>query len=368
MAPVPAHHPLVGSDPAWVAVRRRVSIIAGYDRPVLVLGETGTGKTTLAEVIHASSRRAHGPLVVLDCATIARDVVESELFGHVRGAFSGALRDHAGAFERADGGTLFLDEIGELPLDLQQKLLRAVESGCFRRVGGEKDIKVDVRIIAATHRDLPAMVREGSFRADLFFRLAKLTVEMPPLAARPADVVALAEQELARANVERADLERPPARLTASALEALAAHDWSRGAAVEGVAGNIRDVQILVWQGLVEAELEQPGAPVVEIYPRHIGLPDVATGRRPTAATDVRRPNAATEARHMDDTARAILDALRSAPDGLSWQELAERAGLRRAALYERINTLVEGVDYRKVRQGKRVVYLAAVGAASWTT
>jgi transcriptional regulator with PAS, ATPase and Fis domain len=165
---------------------------AGTAATILLLGETGTGKDVLARAIHDHSPRAGGSFVVFDCGAVTPTLIESELFGHVRGAFTGAEADRSGVFERASGGTLFLDEIGELPLPLQPKLLRALETRAVTPVGATAEIPVDVRILAATHRDLRQMVEDGRFRSDLFYRLAVLPLEIPPLRDRPEDAALLA--------------------------------------------------------------------------------------------------------------------------------------------------------------------------------
>ncbi len=183
---------LLGQSSAMRKIFSALPAIARSDSTVLVEGETGTGKGVLAEAIHEASSRAGRPLVVLDCAAIPPSLVESELFGHVRGAFTGAVGDRAGAFEQARGGTIFLDEIGELPLDMQPKLLRALEERTVKRVGGSERIKLDVRVIAATNRDLRAEVNQGGFRADLFYRLNVVRVRIPPLRERRDDIELLA--------------------------------------------------------------------------------------------------------------------------------------------------------------------------------
>jgi DNA-binding NtrC family response regulator len=190
-------------------------------------GETGTGKDILAHAVHDASPRARGPFVVFDCGAVPPNLVESELFGHERGAFTGAHAEHAGAFERARGGTLFLDEIGELPLDLQPRLLRALENRSVRRVGGSRERPVDVRIIAATNRDMPALVSAKTFRQDLYFRLAAAVVHLPPLRDRLEDLPFLVERLLA-------DLGRTDVRLVPKTLDVLLAHAWP---------GNVRELK-----------------------------------------------------------------------------------------------------------------------------
>jgi transcriptional regulator with GAF, ATPase, and Fis domain len=183
---------LVGSSPELVQVFSAVGRVGPSDATVLVTGESGTGKELVARALHAVSTRADGPFVAVNCAAIPEDLLESELFGHEKGAFTGAIARKVGRFERAGGGTLFLDEIGDMSLVLQAKILRAVQEREIERVGGEERITLDVRIVAATHRDLPALVSAGEFREDLYYRLAVVRLHLPPLRARPGDVRDLA--------------------------------------------------------------------------------------------------------------------------------------------------------------------------------
>jgi transcriptional regulator with GAF, ATPase, and Fis domain len=211
--------------------------IAPSQATVLIIGETGTGKDILARSIHAASQRAEGPFEVVDCSAISATLIESELFGHERGAFTGAVNEHEGAFERARGGTVFLDEIGELPLDLQPKLLRVIESRQIRRVGGKKQLDVDVRIVTATTRHLAEEVRAGRFRQDLYFRLAVVTARVPSLRERPEDVPLLAEKMLA-------GFARGLA-LAPSALAQLRSHAWP---------GNVRELRNVLERAAILAQ------------------------------------------------------------------------------------------------------------------
>jgi transcriptional regulator with PAS, ATPase and Fis domain len=215
---------------------------------VTLLGETGTGKEVLARAIHATSPRASMPFVVFDCGAVAPALIESELFGHKKGAFTGAVAEHHGACERAQGGTLLLDEIGELSLDLQPKLLRVLERRSLTPVGGSDEVRVDVRILAATNRDLESRVREGQFRADLFFRLSMALIPVPPLRERREDLSALVESFLAEIG--------KPLRVLPETLAILERHDWP---------GNVRELKNVVAGAAVLAG----GA---ELEPKHLAL------------------------------------------------------------------------------------------------
>jgi len=224
---------IVGADRGLASVMHRVELVRGSDLPVLLLGETGSGKEVVAREIHSGSPRADGPFVRVNCGAIPAELIDSALFGHERGSFTGATHQHKGWFERADGGTLFLDEVGELPLAAQVRLLRVLQDGVIERVGGLDSIHVDCRIIAATHRDLPGMVEERSFREDLWFRLSAFPLEIPPLRERPEDIPELARFFVART----ARLGVPPRDLTQEDLELLLAYEWP---------GNVRELGMVI--------------------------------------------------------------------------------------------------------------------------
>jgi two-component system nitrogen regulation response regulator GlnG len=227
---------LIGDTPAMRALFRAIGRLAQAPLSVLINGETGTGKELVAHALHHESPRARKPFVALNTAAIPSELLESELFGHEAGAFTGAQKRHIGRFEQADGGTLFLDEIGDMPLPLQTRLLRVLAEGEFFRVGGRELIRVDVRVIAATHQDLEALVAEGRFRADLLHRLNVVRLQLPPLRERRADVPQLAENFLA---VATRKLDIASKRFTGAALEALQAHDWP---------GNVRELENVCWR------------------------------------------------------------------------------------------------------------------------
>ncbi len=223
----------LGASPLMLRLFEQLRRVAATDLSVLITGETGTGKDVIARSIHQESRRAAGPLVVLDCGAVGAGLIESTLFGHERGAFTGAVGQRRGCFEEAHGGTVFLDEVGELPLDLQPKLLRVLENRVLRRVGGMVEVPLDVRLIAATNRDLARAVAEGRFREDLFFRLAVFQATLPPLRDRPEDLPLLAEHFLAE-HAARLGLH---CSLSVEAIEVLLEHDWP---------GNLRELRNLL--------------------------------------------------------------------------------------------------------------------------
>ncbi|MEF3193831.1 MAG: nitrogen regulation protein NR(I), partial [Halothiobacillaceae bacterium] len=221
----------IGQSPAMQEVFRAIGRLSRSSITVLITGESGTGKERVAQALHPHSPRANGPFIAINTAAIPKDLLESELFGHERGAFTGAQAQRRGRFEQADGGTLFLDEIGDMPFDLQTRLLRVLQEGEFYRVGGHTPVKVDVRIIAATHQDLEARVRAGLFREDLMYRLNVIRLVLPPLRERREDIPLLLEHFLKRAARE---LDTPPKLLTAEVTSLLTRYDWP---------GNVRQLE-----------------------------------------------------------------------------------------------------------------------------
>jgi DNA-binding NtrC family response regulator len=240
----------IGSSPEFMRVLELLGRVAPTDSNVLITGETGTGKEMAAKLIHARSARRQRPFIVVECAALQETLLQSELFGHERGAFTGADRAKPGLFEVADGGTVFLDEIGEVSPATQVKLLRVLDTSTFRRVGATSEIRVNVRILAATNRDLEAMVRQGLFREDLYYRLSTITLRLPALRERRTDIDLLANHFAAQLN-ERFGFTK---RLSAAALERLRAHDWP---------GNVRELRHVIEAAMIVA-------PDAEIQPEHL--------------------------------------------------------------------------------------------------
>jgi transcriptional regulator with GAF, ATPase, and Fis domain len=225
---------IVGAETGLRSVMEQIELVARSDVPVLVLGETGSGKEVVARAIHARSRRASGPFLRVNCGAIPPELVDSELFGHEKGSFTGAVGVRRGWFERADAGTLFLDEVGELPLAAQVRLLRILQDGTFERVGGERSLHVDVRIVAATHRDLAALVADRGFREDLWYRIAVFPIRLPPLRERPEDIPSLAAHFALRAAKR---LGMPPLVPAPEDLDLLVSYPWP---------GNVRELAAVI--------------------------------------------------------------------------------------------------------------------------
>ena len=250
---------ILGQTPAMQRVFDTLNQVADTDATVLVLGESGTGKELVAQALHRSGPRRNRPFVALNCASLAEGVLESELFGHERGAFTGAVARRKGRFESADGGTLFLDEVGDMPLSTQAKLLRALESGEIVRVGSNEPFRVDVRVIAATNKDLEAAARDGRFREDLYFRLRVVTIDLPPLRERLAELPALASHFLALA-AERHG--KPGRAISREALDLLVAYRWP---------GNVRELKNVIEAMVLMSRGPVLGPETVPAYARASG-------------------------------------------------------------------------------------------------
>jgi DNA-binding NtrC family response regulator len=266
LSPSEADCEFLGESPEIRKLLHLIERVAASDSTVLITGETGSGKERVARLLHARSPRRDRPFVVVDCAALQESLLQSELFGHERGAFTGADRARPGLFEVADTGTVFLDEIGEISPSTQSKLLRVLDAGTFRRLGGSAEIHVDVRVLAATNRDVPAMVRAGQFREDLFYRLSTFAIEIPPLRARAGDVDLLARHFVAQLN-RRYGASRT---LSSAALEILRRHRWP---------GNVRELLHTVESALIVCEDD-------EIRPEHFRLPQSLTESRPLPTLD----------------------------------------------------------------------------------
>ncbi|GJE80257.1 Anaerobic nitric oxide reductase transcription regulator NorR [Methylorubrum thiocyanatum] len=315
------HQGIIGRSPAIEALLRQIDVVAGTDATVLVTGESGTGKELIARAIHEASRRRDRPLIRVNCAAIPRDLFESEFFGHAKGAFTGALRDRVGRFELADGGTLFLDEVGEIPLDLQGKLLRVLQERQFERVGEERTRAVDVRLIAATNRDLKEEVRRGRFREDLYFRLNVFPVASAPLRERREDVPLIAQHFL-RAAARR--LNRSDLRLTEADARRLARYDWP---------GNVRELENVIERAAILAERGRLRFDLPES--RGSGLPQPA----PERPADLGRPLTEEERRAR---ARSEIEAALHLSGGRVFGAggAAELLGLKPTTLRSRMKVL----------------------------
>lgn len=317
---------ILGDSPAIRQLKQRAARMAPVDAPLLIRGETGTGKELIAHACHAGSRRKDQPFFALNCAALPESLAESELFGYASGAFTGALRGgKPGLLELADGGTLFLDEVGEMSAYLQAKLLRFLNDGGFRRVGGERELKADLRIISATHRSLEDMVATGTFRQDLLFRLDVLQLQVPPLRERTEDILPLAQVFLERAC---AQIGRPRARISAAAAAALLAHPW---------AGNVRQLQNVVFRAVTLSE-----APVIDLA--DLEFVGRASTPQPTnapsdAPTEVPPAEAAEEVGSLDEAVSACEKALlqRLYADYPSTRKLAERLQTSHSAIAVRL-------------------------------
>jgi len=304
---------IVGASGGMMSVYKSVARAAASDATVLVLGESGTGKEMVARVLHARSRRARGQFVAINCAAIPENLLESELFGHEKGAFTGAIGRRIGRFERASGGTLFLDEIGDMSLALQSKILRALQEREIERVGGSSAVAIDVRIVAATNRDLQAAVAEGRFREDLFYRLAVVSLTLPPLRERGADLDLLASHFVAHYAREHA---RPVRAVAEEVFAALRAHPWP---------GNVRQLRNAMERAVVMSDGEV-------LLPQHLP-PDILHPSQPRVPTQDAGEMPLVTLEEMEK--RMIVRALRETGDNLTMA--AERLGIHRNTLRRKV-------------------------------
>ena len=310
---------MLGTSPLARELQRNIGIVAGSDLTVLVMGETGVGKEVVARVIHAHSRRAEQPLVYVNCAALPEALAESELFGHMRGAFTGASADRPGKFDLADGGTLFLDEVGELPLSVQAKLLRALQFGEIQRLGSDRHHRADVRIIAATNRQLAEEVKAGRFRADLYHRLSVYPLNVPPLRDRLDDIAALAGHFLEQARV-RLGLEH--ARLASATIAALRTYSWP---------GNVRELEHVILRAALRASSDRGKSLVLEPEDLDIG-PELTKGTELRIdAADMAGERSLAHA--VDDFQRQLIQQTLQ-ECGRNWSEAARRLNLDRGNLH----------------------------------
>jgi DNA-binding NtrC family response regulator len=307
---------MVGESPPMQKLFALMRRVAPSDSTVLVRGESGTGKELVARALHRNSRRAEGPFVALNCATLSPTLLESELFGHERGAFTGATGRRIGKLETADGGTLFLDEVGEIPVDLQARLLRVLQEREFERVGGNRPIPVNVRLIAATNRDLEAAIAEGTFREDLFYRLDVITLHLPPLRQRTGDIPRLAEHLLSAhaRNQGRARLHLSP-----EAMDCLGAYSWP---------GNVRELSNALERAVVLTEGER-----IESEDLPESVVEAAARLRPEDGAAKTYEEGVTATKK-----RLVREALAEAEGNFALA--AERLGLRRTSLHRLVSNL----------------------------
>jgi hydrogenase-4 transcriptional activator len=320
---------IVGSDAGLRPVIERVQLVARLDVPVLLLGETGTGKEVIARTIHEQSSRSRGPFIRVNCGAIPPELMDSELFGHEKGAFTGATSSRRGWFERADNGTLLLDEVGELPLQAQVRLLRVLQEGSFERVGGERSVNVDVRIVASTHRDLPAMVQNGEFRQDLWYRIAGFPIVLPPLRERREDIPALAAHFVEKA---ARHFGLKPVRLSAEDIETLAAYDWP---------GNVREMSSVLDRAAILGDGE-----TLEVAAA-LGNPDPRLARRGVAAAATVPPKGRSA---LDDAMRRHIETnLRACHGRIEGKGgTADRLDINPHTLRARMRKL--GIDWKRFR------------------
>jgi DNA-binding NtrC family response regulator len=320
-SPIPG---MIGHCAAMRALYTQIHKVAPVESTVLIQGESGTGKELVARALHAHSSRQHAPIISLNCAAIPETLIESELFGHERGAFTGANQARSGLVEAADGGTLFLDEIGELPLEAQARLLRVLQQGEIRRLGSVHTKRVNVRLIAATHRDLRQLISSGQFREDLFYRLNVVTLTLPPLRERRSDIPALALYVLERTALK---LNKPVVRLAEDTMQAIIDYPWP---------GNVRELENAIERALILCDgptippellaLERPRTPFTPRAANH-----VAGNATSGAAAAVGTPSV--DATTLDDY---FINFVLQNQEHMTETELATRLGISRKSLWER--------------------------------
>ena len=320
-------HEVVWKGEAMRRVMAQLERVAASESRVCILGETGTGKELVARTIHERSARASGPFVTLNCAAVPAELIESELFGHERGSFTGASGRHIGKFEQADGGTIFLDEIGDMPLNMQAKLLRVLEEGEVERIGGDKAVPVNVRVVVATHRDLEARAREQKFRQDLFHRIYVFPLALPPLRERREDIPALVEHFAEQVCTQNG---WKPIPFTAEAMEALQSYAWP---------GNVRELRNMVERLMLLATAGQVDLATVEIALPKSSSAGVAPASLPSSGPLADRVQSFER--------EVILAELKRSHHNMSLA--AKSLGLERSHLYKKAEQL--GIDLRALRR-----------------
>lgn len=306
---------MVGESSRMQEVFAMVQKVAASDSAVLVYGESGTGKELVARAIHRESARGEGPFVKVNCGSLPRELVESELFGHEKGAFTGAVRQKKGKFELAERGTIFLDEIGDIPLEVQVHLLRVLQENEFDRVGGEETLKADVRVVAATHRSLKEMVTERSFREDLFYRLEVIPIHLPPLRARKGDIPDLVEHFLQK---KCREMNRPIVRLADRALEALVNYSWP---------GNVRELENVIERTVVLSDGEEVNANDLPLtFEQAQGEEGIALPEGRVALT-----------RKLEELERQLIEQALAQARGVKTRA-AEILGIKTSALYYKLD------------------------------
>ena len=332
-SPAESFGEIVGDSPPIRSLRRQIERVLDSDIAVCVRGESGTGKELVARAVHFNGRRKKAPFVAINCAAIPQSLQESELFGHDRGAFTGALATHRGRLEQAHGGTLFLDEIGEMSPMTQASLLRALQEKCIRRVGGTTDIPINVRVVCATHRDLEAEVAAGRFREDLYFRLVVYPIVVPPLRERLFDVPWLAAHMLDQL---REDAQREVHRISPEALEALMAYGWP---------GNVRELRNVIHRAMVSSTGDTIGLadlpPAIRDRVTPLAITPAAAAAPASSVMKIATPEAVRPLRELER--EAIAHALDACKGNVT--QAAKLLGLGRATLYRRLAELqIQGV------------------------
>jgi DNA-binding NtrC family response regulator len=306
---------VLGRSAAMRELYKLIERVAPTEATVLISGESGVGKELVAEAIHERSRRAEGPLVAINCASIPESLIEAELFGYEKGSFTGASRAHAGVFERANAGTLLLDEIAEMPLEMQTRLLRVLETGRFYRVGGTEEIKTNIRVIAATNRDIREAVRNGQLREDIMYRLAVFPIHVPPLRERVQDLPLLAEHFLARLNAE----ERTSKKYSAASVATLHNHDWP---------GNVRELKNAIERAFIVSD------EVLDLSTAIMPRLDGSEGPERSPEQGIHVPLGS----RLEEAERSLIEATLEHFEG-NKRQAAEVLGCSLKTLYNKLNT-----------------------------